>query len=77
MAKHKPAWHAMLPGGMSAAAYSLDELRSAKQAHAFLTENVPGPADFAEYIRAFRYLMFFGIACIAEDKYPPLSRCCS
>lgn len=40
-----------------------------------MTENVPGPAEFAEYIRAFRYLMFFGLACVAEDKYPPLTRC--
>jgi len=40
MAKHKAAWHAILPGGMSPAAFSLDELRSAKRAHGFLTEEV-------------------------------------
>lgn len=75
MANQKPAWQVMLPGGKVPAAYSLDELRAAKQVHCFLTENVPGPAQFAQYIRAFRYLMFFGIACVAEDKYPPLTRC--
>jgi hypothetical protein len=75
MAKHKAAWHAILPGGMTPAAFTLNELRAAKQAHGFLTEEVPGPECIAYYIRGFRYLLFFGIACIAEDKYPPLTRC--
>lgn len=75
MGRKTSAWHAMLPGGKSPGAYTLHELRAAKQVHAFLTENVPGPEQFAQYIRAFRYLMFFGIACVAEDKYPPLTRC--
>jgi len=75
MAKNKAAWHAMLPGGMSPAAFSLDELRAAKQAHRFLTEDVPAPEGIANYIRAFRYLLFFGVACVAEDKYPSLTRC--
>lgn len=75
MKKPMKPWHALLPGGLSPAAFSLDELRAAKGAHAFLTEDIPGPKDIAEAIRAFRYLMFFGIACIAEDKYPPLTRC--
>jgi hypothetical protein len=75
MQMHKPAWHAMLPGGKSPGTFSLDELRAAKQVHAFLTESLPGPAEFAEYLRAFRYLTFFGIACVAEDKYPALTRC--
>ena len=38
MAKPKTPWHALLPGGMKPAAYSLDELRAAKQAHGFWTE---------------------------------------
>jgi hypothetical protein len=75
MRRDKPAWHAVLPGGKSAAAYSLDELRAAKQVHAFLTEDMPGPAQVAHHLRAFRYLLFFGITCVAEDKYPPLTRC--
>lgn len=55
MANQKPAWQVMLPGGKASAAYSLDELRAAKQVHSFLTENVPGPGKLAHYIRAFRY----------------------
>ena len=75
MAKQKVAWHGILPGGMPPTAFSLEELRAAKQAHAFLTEEVSGPEGIAYYIRSFRYLLFFGIACIAEDKYPALTRC--
>ena len=75
MARNKPAWHAILPGGQGAAAYSLDDLRAAKQVHSFLTEAIPGPEEFGELLRAFRYLLFFGVACVAEDKYPPLTRC--
>ena len=75
MVNAKPAWHAILPGGKAPGAYSLDELRAAKQAHAFLTEEFPGPEGIGYYIRAFRYLMFFGVACVAEDKFPALTRC--
>ncbi len=75
MKKSTKPWHALLPGGLSPAAFSLDELRAARNAHGFLTESIPGPEDVAEAIRAFRYLMFFGVACVAEDKYPPLTRC--
>ena len=75
MAKHDAAWHAILPRGVRPAAFTLDELRAAKQAHSFLTEEIPGPEGIGDCIRGFRYLLFFGIACIAEDKYPPLTRC--
>ncbi len=75
MAKKKPAWHAILPGGKTPGAYSLDELRAAKQTHAFLTERTPGPDGVADFVRAYRYLLLFGVACVAEDKFPPLTRC--
>jgi hypothetical protein len=75
MAKQKHAWLSILPGGLRPTAFSLDELRSAKQAHAFLTERVEGPDGIAYIVRGFRYLLFFGCACVAEDKYPPLTRC--
>jgi hypothetical protein len=75
MVKKKPQWHAMLPGQKVPAAYSLDELRSAKRAHEFLTETIPGPPGIVSHIRGFRYLLFFGIACVAENKYPSLTRC--
>ena len=68
-------WHALLPGGGGRALRSIDELRAAKGTHAFLTEGLPGPPDVVEAIRAFRYLLLFGIACVVEDKYPPLTRC--
>ncbi|MGA2451399.1 MAG: hypothetical protein ABTD50_22305 [Polyangiaceae bacterium] len=75
MAKQKPSWFSMLPGGLPPSQYSLDELRSVKDAHAFLSEHIEGPEDVSECVRAFRFLLFFGIACIAEDKHPPLTRC--
>jgi hypothetical protein len=65
----------MLPGRLPLARYSLEELRSAKAAHAFLTEDVDGPEGFGECLRSFRFLLFYGIACVAENKYPPLTRC--
>jgi hypothetical protein len=71
MANTKPAWSSMLPGRLPLSQYSLEELRSAKAAHAFLTEGVRGP----EGLRSFRFLLFFGIARIAENKHPPLTRC--
>jgi hypothetical protein len=74
MAKPKTrAWISTLPGALDAS--RLSELRSAKVALAFLGERIDGPPAIAEYIRAFRFLLFFGLACVAEDKYPPLTRC--
>jgi hypothetical protein len=75
MAKPKAPWHAILPGNMKPAAFTLEELRTAKQAHEFLTEPIHGPEGIAYCVRAFRFLLFFGLACIADDKYPPLTRC--
>jgi hypothetical protein len=74
-AKKKPAWLSMLPGGLEPSRFTLDELRNMKKAHGFLTERVDGPPGIAEYVRAWRFLLFFGIACVADDKYPPLTRC--
>jgi hypothetical protein len=75
MSNQKPAWPSMLPGRLPLSQYSLEELRSAKAAHVFLTEEVKGPEGFGECLRSFRFLLFFGIACIAENKHPPLTRC--
>ena len=47
MKKSAKPWHALLPGGLSPAAFSLDELRAAKGAHGFLTEDIPGPEGIA------------------------------
>lgn len=75
MAKKKPAWLSILPGNLDPSRFTLDELRSMKAAHAFLTEKIKGPPGFAEYLRAYRFLLFFGIACVSENKYPALTRC--
>ncbi|MGA3124003.1 MAG: hypothetical protein ABSF69_24865 [Polyangiaceae bacterium] len=73
--KQKAAWLSILPGGLDPAQFSLDELRSVREVHAFLSERIDGPQGIVEYIRGFRFLLFFGLACIAQDKYPPLTRC--
>jgi hypothetical protein len=75
MTKRKPAWLSILPGGLSSSSFTLEELRAAKRTHAFLTEPIPGPEEFVDCIRAFRLLLFFGVACVAMNKYPPLTRC--
>jgi hypothetical protein len=75
MAKKKPPWLSILPGNLDPSRFTLDELRNVKAAHAFLTEKVEGPPGFAEYMQAYRFLLFFGIACVAENKYPALTRC--
>jgi hypothetical protein len=42
---------------------------------AYLTEPIPGPPSVVYYIRGFRELLLFASLWIAEDKYPPLTRC--
>jgi hypothetical protein len=75
MANKKHAWLSILPGNLKPSRFTLDELRNVKAAHAFLSEKVEGPPGFAEYMQAYRFLLFFGIACVAENKYPALTRC--
>jgi hypothetical protein len=75
MPKRKIEWHAILPGGKAPAACSLEELRAAREVHAFLTEPIDAPDGIADFVLAFRLLLFFGVGCVAEDKYPALTRC--
>ena len=75
MAKQKPAWLSFLPPGVSLSKLSLDDVRAVKDAHALLTERVEGPECFVDCTRGFRLLLLFGIDCVAENKYPPLTRC--
>jgi hypothetical protein len=75
MAKKKPAWLSILPGNLDPSRFTLDELRAVKAAHAFFTDEIDGPPVFRNYLRAYRFLLFFGIACVVEDKYPALTRC--
>jgi hypothetical protein len=74
MAK-RAAWLSILPGNLDPSRFTLDELRSVKAVHALLTEKIKGPPGFPEYMRAYRFLLFFGLACVAENKYPALTRC--
>jgi hypothetical protein len=74
MAKKKSAWLSTVPAGLLPQ-LSLEELRAFKGTHEFLTEPIEGPEGIAYHIRGFRYLLFFAVVCIAEEKYPPLSRC--
>jgi len=73
--KPPPAWCSLLPGRLAPSTFTLDELRATKLAHAFLTEQIQGPEGLAYYVRGFRCLLFFAVACIAENTYPPLTRC--
>ena len=73
--KKKPAWLSILPGNLDPSRFTLDQLRNVKAAHAFLTEKIDGPPGFAEYLRAYRFLLFFGIVCVVENKYPAFTRC--
>lgn len=74
MAKTKSPWLTTVPAGMLSK-LSLEELRAFNGTHEFLTEPIQGPEGIAYHIRGYRYLLFFAIACIAENKYPRLTRC--
>ena len=50
MVKRKAAWHAILPGGVSPTVSTLEELRAARQAHGFLTEEVLAPEHYRTYL---------------------------
>ncbi len=70
-----PAWLSILPGGLDPSRFTFEQLRDAKKAHGFLTERFDGPPGIGEYMRAYRFLLLLGIACVVEDRYPPLTRC--
>ena len=41
----------MLPGGLAPSRYSLDELRSAKEADSFLNERILAPDHYLTHLR--------------------------
>jgi hypothetical protein len=54
---------------------TLNELRSFKDFHKLMTSDISGPEGFQYYMQCFLFLHFFAIACIVENRFPPLSKC--
>jgi hypothetical protein len=55
---------------------TFNELQNFKAAHKlFMGDDLEGPIAWQSYVRSFRFLSFFAMASIAENKFPPLTRC--
>lgn len=54
---------------------TLNELRNFKNFHSLFTEKMTGPKGWCDYMRKFKFLQFFAIASIEENKYPALTKC--
>jgi len=73
MKKQKPPWLQRIP--VDPNKLSFDELRYFKDVDAFLSEPVYGPEGLVYFLRCFKLLTVFAMTCVAENRYPPLTRC--
>lgn len=71
---NKSDWMKILP--ISPDKLSFAELKNFKEFDELLKgEDLKGPTGWQEYMKNFRWLQFFAIASIEENKYPVLTKC--
>ncbi len=71
-------WKDILPAGISVSDLSLDECRNFKNFNALMesiTHDVQGPPGFRMFYQLMHHLLFYGICCIEENKFPALTKC--
>lgn len=70
-------WKNILPPGINIKDLSLDDCRNFKKFHHLLESiaNVRGPKGFQVFHQILHYLLFYGMACIHENKFPALNKC--
>ncbi len=69
----RPEWLKRIP--INTNKLTLDELRNFKEVDNYLTGAISGSKSRQYFIRCYRYLTAFAIACVAENRYPPLTKC--
>lgn len=70
----KSDWMKILP--VSPDKLSFAELRNFKKFDSLLKgKDLNGPIGWQEYMKNFRFLQFFAVASIVENKYPALTKC--
>lgn len=66
-------WMKILP--VDTSRLNFDELRNFKKFHQLLTEKIEGPLGFSYFLKCFRFLQFFCITAIVENRFPALTNC--
>jgi len=72
------SWKNILPPEIDIDALSLDDCRNFKKFHALMdsiTNDVKGPPGFRIFYQLMHYLLFYGVCCINENKFPALNKC--
>lgn len=70
-------WRNILPKEISVSDLSLDECRNFKKFNDVLESlnKTKGPKGFRKCYELMHYLLFYGLACIHENKFPSLTQC--
>ena len=71
--RQKPAWLQRLP--VHPSQLTFDELRNFQEADRSLTEPIEGSEVRRYFLGCFRFLMAYALVTIAENRFPPLTRC--
>lgn len=67
-------WKTILPKSINISQLSLEECRNFKQFYDLLNEDVLGPPGFRIFHNFLYHLLFYGLCCIDEEKFPALNR---
>lgn len=68
-------WKTILPPGLSVSQLSLEECRRFKQFYDLLNQEVSGPPGFRIFHSFLYHLLFYGLCCLEEKKFPALNQC--
>jgi len=72
------SWKNILPKEININTLSLDDCRNFKKFYQLMesiTRDIQGPPGYRIFYQLMHYLLFYGICCIQENKFPALNRC--
>lgn len=73
-------WKNILPKEIDINNLSLEDCRNFKKFHGLIesiAKNTSGPPGYRIFYQFMHHLLFYGICCIEENKFPALSKCWS
>lgn len=69
------SWKSLLPPKLKASDLSFEQCRAFSEYYKLLTRKLKGPVAYRLFYQYSYHLLFYGMCCIEEKKYPALNRC--
>lgn len=69
------SWKSLLPPKLKASNLSFEQCHAFSEYYKLLTRKLKGPIGYRLFYQYSLHLLFYGMCCIEEEKYPALNRC--